>query len=429
MTEDKNFKRLIREHSRTTGMRYAAARRAILSRGVPRPHEISQDPQQPQGALAPGDSIGSVEPVAERSVHDGGAIALPELPEQAAKSSRDTNEMSDDAATPEQVQAPTRVRTPRFRFVYVHGDFVDDPHDRALAERLMWEKAEPGAPIAYCSRCDLFVPVGHFDGCGLSLTIKRRRRVFETQPARAARERKKTPRRRSQRALRNLFIGADPEAVPEQADERKAKMQRPRSRVRRNEEPSVAPASELDYVRACTLAKEAYRLLLNTSTLAWQIYGVTSPQGRDGDKILEVGQVLFGALRCDALDLWLPEGPWAEECGDDSMFRRFYPPRRKDVADLPDEVLALGGRGARGRCPKRMPLEAHREASQAHYEAQHALQQLEILLAPHQRYKGTLARLKGCQRLLELADRQQDAFQLAWAVEHGASTALGSPPM
>jgi hypothetical protein len=215
--------------------------------------------------------------------------------------------MSDAAATQQQVQAPTPVPALGFRFVYVHGDFVDDPHDRARAETKLRQKAEPGAPIAYCSRCDLFVPIRHFDECGLSLTIKRGRRVAQTHPERAARERKKYRRPRSQRALRNLFLGADPQAVPNQAVEGKAKMQRPRSRMRRDEGPAVAPASALDYVRACTLAKEAYRLLLNTSALAWQIYGVTSPQGRDGDKILEVGQVLFGALRVDALDLWLPD--------------------------------------------------------------------------------------------------------------------------
>lgn len=429
MTYDKNFKRLIREHSRKTGMRYAAARRAILSRGAPPSQEPAVDPQQAQAAPAAGDSAVSLEPAAERPAQDGSELTRQNPPERAAEFSRDSNGMSDAAAAQDQVQAQTPAPSSRFLFVYVHGDFVDDPHDRAKAERLMRQKAEAGAPITFCSRCDLFGPVDHFDECEPSRTIKRGRRVVETHPARAARERKQYRRPRSQRALRNLFLGTDPAATPNQPVEGKAKMQRPRPRVRRWEEPSVAPASELDYVRACTLAKEAYRLLMNTSTLAWQIYGVTSPQGRDGDKILEVGQILFGALRCDAFDLWLPSGPWADECEDDGIFRRFYPPRRKDLADLPDEVLAFCGRRAYGRCPKKMPLEAHREVGQAHHGAQHALRELEVLLSPHQHHAGTLAHLKGCRRLMALADRQQAAFQLAWAVEYGASTALGSPPM
>lgn len=181
--------------------------------------------------------------------------------------------------------------------------------------------------------------------------------------------------------------------------------------------PHVAPASSLDYVRACTLARQAFGLLANTSELAWQIYGVASVQGRDGDQIVSKGQYLKNLLRADALELLVPKGSWQEDEQDEKVFRRFYPSK--------DDQLLKRGRASRGRCPKAMPVEAHRAVAQAHQEAQEALRQLETLLAPHLQYPGTLLRLKACRRLADLVGRQQAAFRTALEAEYD-TTASGA---
>lgn len=187
----------------------------------------------------------------------------------------------------------------------------------------------------------------------------------------------------------------------------------------------LVPASALDYVRACTLASRIFDLLVNTSELAWQIYGVSSPQGRDGDKITSKGQYVKNLLRADALDEGVPKGVWQKEKAIEKIFRRYYPAPKwlsQDIND-PDQIL-YRGRGPRARCPKSMPAEAHRAVAQAHREAVDSLQQLEALLAPHYPHPGTRLRLNACRRLVELARRQQAAFQTALQAEHGAAASL-----
>lgn len=183
--------------------------------------------------------------------------------------------------------------------------------------------------------------------------------------------------------------------------------------------PRLAPAAALDYLRALALARRAAGLLANTSELAWQIYGVSSPQGRDGDQILSKGQHLKHMLRSDAFDLWVVNPGDKEEEEVENVFRRFYPPVKGILAELSEEArIHYRGRGSRGRCPKAMPLEAHRAVAQAHREAEDALQQLEAILAPHHRHSGTALSLKACRRLAELAERQAAAFKIAMKAEH-----------
>lgn len=183
--------------------------------------------------------------------------------------------------------------------------------------------------------------------------------------------------------------------------------------------PHLAPASSLDYLRALALARRAAGLLRNTSELAWQIYGVTSPQGRDGDQIFSKGKHLKVMLRADAFDLWVVHPSDKDEDEVENVFRRFYPPVSGLMARLNEEgLLRHRGRGSRGLCPKSMPLEAHRAVAQAHQEAADALRQLEALLAPHHRHPGTALRLKTCRRLAELAARQKTAFGAAMKAEH-----------
>lgn len=183
--------------------------------------------------------------------------------------------------------------------------------------------------------------------------------------------------------------------------------------------PHLAPAASLDYLRALALARRAAGLLANTSELAWQIYGVSSPQGRDGDQILSKGQYLKDMLRSDAFDLWVVNPGDKEEEEVENVFRRFYPPITGILAELSEEArLHYRGRGSRGRCPKAMPLEAHRAVAQAHREAEDALRQLEAILAPHHRHPGTDLRLKACRRLAELTARQTTAFGAAMKAEH-----------
>lgn len=182
---------------------------------------------------------------------------------------------------------------------------------------------------------------------------------------------------------------------------------------------NLVPAASLDYLRALSLARQAYGLLVNTSELAWRIYGVSSPQGRDGDQILNKSQYLKNMLRSDAFDLWVVHPSDKEEDAVEDVFRGFYPPVTGIMAELGEEArLRYRGRGSRGRYPKAMPAEAHQAVAQAHYEAKNALSQLEALLAPHHQHPGTRLRLNTCRRLVELAARQRAAFRAAWKAEH-----------
>lgn len=191
----------------------------------------------------------------------------------------------------------------------------------------------------------------------------------------------------------------------------------------RTKPPHLAPILALDYVRACTLAKQVYGLLVNTSELAWQIYGVRSPQGRDGDQILSKGQYLKNLLRADALDEGVPKGAWHQEEDDEKVYRRYYPiPKWLSKGMSEQDQVAYRGRGRRGRCPKAMPVDAHQAVARAHLEAAEALSHLEALLAPHHQHPGTFLRLKACQRLAKLARRQQTAFRAALDAEHGTAS-------
>lgn len=181
----------------------------------------------------------------------------------------------------------------------------------------------------------------------------------------------------------------------------------------------LAPASSLDYVRACTLARQAFGLLVNTSELAWKVYGLSSVQGRDGDQIISKGQWLKALLRADALDLFIPKGSWQDDEEVEKIFRHFYP-------SVGDQGLRRE-RTSRGRLPKTMPLEAHRAVAQVHQEAEEALRLLETLLAPHLQYPGTLLRLKACRRLADLAGRQQAAYRIALEAEHGTDRPTNLP--
>lgn len=114
---------------------------------------------------------------------------------------------------------PASTESPRliagFSIDYGHGDLVEDSHDRAKAAEFMRAAVARGAPIAYCSACDLFVSVDHFDGCELRVRLLPTRRIVETHGDRSARERKEIRRRQpaDKIATRNLFLPVTKEAT------------------------------------------------------------------------------------------------------------------------------------------------------------------------------------------------------------------------
>lgn len=114
---------------------------------------------------------------------------------------------------------PASTESPRliagFVIDYGHGDLVEDSHDRAKAEAFMRVAIAAGAPIAFCSACDLFVSVDHFEGCELGVRLLGARRFIETHADRSARERKDIRRRQpaDKIATRNLFLPMTQEAT------------------------------------------------------------------------------------------------------------------------------------------------------------------------------------------------------------------------